>query len=675
MSISPGANGHVQEDSNAAPDEPVPADPVEALIQLLPSQREQCDDHGCVSAEVTPASLWAELDRELHALPPGAARDELLRRGLAAAATWPDEIRLAPPGWVEAWRAGAGPVGWPLARAVQLFDVDDARALVAHGALAEITVLEISELSSERCARLGELLDVLATSSQLTQIRSLTIRVPPCGRPEVLARLADLELPALRRLALPKSVGPAEAEVLAGLPLLARLRELDLSESAPQASGLAALGRSEHLRGLEVLRLRRVLDTLDAGAALAKTPAWVGLRELDLSYNRFNSETLRGLGGNPALTNLEVLDLRGSIGLGADNLRAFVRAGGLPNLEVLRLGGAVGDAGVAAIVGAKQWSGLRELSLAGAGIGPAGAIALSRATHLRDLERLDLAHNKIGSAGAEALARAPHLAGLRHLDLTGCELGDEAAATLLASLRDPATLRLARNQLGDASARAIAAQRGWTSLRVLDVSLNRIGDDGFVALADAPQLAGLERLELIHNNPGERGLRAMVESPHLVRFVDERWRRALALHSTILSPEDAARSIPPDFELTLHRLGCFGTCPIFTVTVRADGSLEYQGERHVRVTGPVQDRVDLDRVRLLLGAVERFYATDPDRRVACNVRIFDNENVAVRVRRDGRERNHASEALCPTAPAFEAIYELANRVDALLVTGRWTWTF
>jgi len=37
--------------------------------------------------------------------------------------------------------------------------------------------------------------------------------------------------------------------------------------------------------------------------------------------------------------------------------------------------------------------------------------------------------------------------------------------------------------------------------------------------------------------------------------------------------------------ITLERTSCFGTCPVYKVSVRRDGSVAYDGKQFVRVTG------------------------------------------------------------------------------------------
>ena len=178
---------------------PIPDDPVEALRQLLPA-----------TTGNKPSDLWYALDRELHAMSPGPARDELLRRGLAAADTWPDEVRSAPLGWNEVWRTGRGPVGWPLVRSVRITSTAEARRLLEHGALAQVTTLGVrSDGFDDFCERADELLTLLGSSPQLARVHTLSLVLPACVAPAALEQLARFDLPALQRLGAAELARPA----------------------------------------------------------------------------------------------------------------------------------------------------------------------------------------------------------------------------------------------------------------------------------------------------------------------------------------------------------------------------------------------------------------------------------------------------------------------------------
>lgn len=651
----------------AAPvEEARPADPVEALRLLLPP-------HYGFSGQVIaaePAELWRQLTRELERLPAGAARERLLARVMPIVDGWPDAMRVATYEAERRLEAGELPGVWPLIRSLKVGG-QAMRRLLERGALAQITSLELSLGDDGDCSQVLAELTMIAAAPGLDAVRSLTIALPSCAGPEVVARLAELRnFPGVRRLGLPRAIGPDNAAALARIPWLEQLEELDLSTSKPRAFGLVALGQSPHLRGLRRLRLQRSLDRLEDLRGLATRSGWEGLRALDLSYNNVDDAGLRALGGSPALRGLVELDLS-RLAMDPQELASLIAGGGLPALEVLHLeGNALGDRGAALLARVRRWGGLRELWLARMAIQAEGARRLAEAKHWQHLEVLDLERNQLGVEGGKALAGAPFIVGLRHLNIARCGVDGASIGALLGELAAPERLLLAGNRIGDAGALVIASRREWGGLRELDVRDGDIGADGIVALATAPQLAGLTRLEIGGNHPDERAWRALVGSASLARFVTADWRAALALHDTSLSPADAARRIPPDFQLHLTRACAFGDCKRFTVTVDADGAFDYDRTHPNDPPHPFHARLDAERLRLILAALDRMLtgvAGIPRLPEAgCESIIADLPPVRVEVRRDGKVLEFNSEVLCNGVEGWRVMWDFAARIDALL---------
>ena len=49
--------------------------------------------------------------------------------------------------------------------------------------------------------------------------------------------------------------------------------------------------------------------------------------------------------------------------------------------------------------------------------------------------------------------------------------------------------------------------------------------------------------------------------------------------------------------IQLERSGCYGTCPVYTVTIHGDGRLEYNGKGHVKEIGAREGRTEMDKIR------------------------------------------------------------------------------
>jgi hypothetical protein len=64
-----------------------------------------------------------------------------------------------------------------------------------------------------------------------------------------------------------------------------------------------------------------------------------------------------------------------------------------------------------------------------------------------------------------------------------------------------------------------------------------------------------------------------------------------------------AGPVPEDFQITLERGPCFGTCPVYSLSVVADGSVSYDGRQFVAVEGSQTVSISQAEVLLLVEAV------------------------------------------------------------------------
>jgi len=62
-----------------------------------------------------------------------------------------------------------------------------------------------------------------------------------------------------------------------------------------------------------------------------------------------------------------------------------------------------------------------------------------------------------------------------------------------------------------------------------------------------------------------------------------------------------------DVVITLERTPCFGSCPVYSVTIRGDGRVEYIGKKFVRLTGRQDINVPVYKIQEL---VQQFYDID-----------------------------------------------------------------
>jgi uncharacterized protein DUF6438/ankyrin repeat protein len=126
-----------------------------------------------------------------------------------------------------------------------------------------------------------------------------------------------------------------------------------------------------------------------------------------------------------------------------------------------------------------------------------------------------------------------------------------------------------------------------------------------------------------------------------------------------------AQPVAPGDFVQLQRTICFGSCPAYTVKIRADGEVEWRGEASVSLHGETRDRSDPDQARSL---IEKFRAAGFWGLCASYSRgITDMPTFLTTVGIAGQEKRVSDYA--DGAPAW--LRDLDRELDALADTHRW----
>ena len=82
------------------------------------------------------------------------------------------------------------------------------------------------------------------------------------------------------------------------------------------------------------------------------------------------------------------------------------------------------------------------------------------------------------------------------------------------------------------------------------------------------------------------------------------------------APIKVEHSLPASKKLvvTLERTACFGSCPVYSLTIYTDGRVVYEGKDYVRTRGRHEYKISKAKVNLLLGEFEK-----------CNFLALDDE--------------------------------------------------
>ena len=127
--------------------------------------------------------------------------------------------------------------------------------------------------------------------------------------------------------------------------------------------------------------------------------------------------------------------------------------------------------------------------------------------------------------------------------------------------------------------------------------------------------------------------------------------------------------------ISLERTSCFGTCPVYTISVTASGQVTCEGRAHVPRLGVAKAEIPRQRVDSLLieleragyfGFAGRYAVSEP----ACGRYVTDLPSAIISVTRGSRTKRIEHDHGCGSAPGALAVLE--KRIDEVLGSEQWT---
>ena len=148
-------------------------------------------------------------------------------------------------------------------------------------------------------------------------------------------------------------------------------------------------------------------------------------------------------------------------------------------------------------------------------------------------------------------------------------------------------------------------------------------------------------------------------------------RDEVRLQQTLRGELPGSDQVPDGAYLEFERMGCFGTCPMYTVRVEADGEVHFSGERFVCRQGAVSQRIDPVAARRLLAGLGAIDWRAVNASMA--IPMMDAEVVRVRLVL-GTQVSEADfqPAIHGYASAVPPLIEQVARLGRWLPT--WSWT-
>jgi hypothetical protein len=129
-------------------------------------------------------------------------------------------------------------------------------------------------------------------------------------------------------------------------------------------------------------------------------------------------------------------------------------------------------------------------------------------------------------------------------------------------------------------------------------------------------------------------------------------------------------SVDSDTRITLERGGCYGSCPIYSLSIAGDGTVSYFGEMYVNVKGPASKQVPVSDVQALVDQMldaEYFELSVPD---DCPAGVStDAASATTSLTLDGE--THTVDHYYGNRCAPAGLRALEDAIDTLADSGTW----
>ena len=141
-------------------------------------------------------------------------------------------------------------------------------------------------------------------------------------------------------------------------------------------------------------------------------------------------------------------------------------------------------------------------------------------------------------------------------------------------------------------------------------------------------------------------------------------------------PSAQRRPVPPadSILVRLERTACLGSCPVYSLALRGDGSVTYEGREHVRRAGAadttvpraaVQGIVDAASAAGFFGMADRYAYGES----TCPLYTADSPRTFITIVTGSRSKRIEHDYGCEGGP--QALVALASRIDSVAGVDRW----
>lgn len=156
--------------------------------------------------------------------------------------------------------------------------------------------------------------------------------------------------------------------------------------------------------------------------------------------------------------------------------------------------------------------------------------------------------------------------------------------------------------------------------------------------------------------------------------------RLLVLVILIAGCDAGAKPTPPPPLVREHVLlasidrgACYGTCPVYTLAVYRDGTVEYEGKLYVKTTGKAAGTVTDEQMAALdkLFTSDHYLAYDSK---YTSYDVTDESSARTAYRPPGARETKTVDHYAGDSKAPESLTKLEDRFDAIVQSERWIGT-
>jgi hypothetical protein len=136
------------------------------------------------------------------------------------------------------------------------------------------------------------------------------------------------------------------------------------------------------------------------------------------------------------------------------------------------------------------------------------------------------------------------------------------------------------------------------------------------------------------------------------------------------------RDVPRDTLITLERTSCYGTCPIYKITISADGNVSYEGRRFVKKTGTAKSVISQEQIRELLAAFEeiKFFelrSQYAEREDGCKEWWTDMPSAITSISSNGKSKSVKHYYGCQGLKVLADLQRLEHAIDTAVDSAQW----